>query len=279
MCLDGAWEILKDIANSNFVTALIGSAAGAWFGAWAAQRIAEKAKVREEIKTTLERVNIGISMAAEILDNLGGFKKQLVRPLKTSYDEAKARMSAPVKNPQDEVKMDFTYLPPKTLPTVALRDLVFSIVGLPSRPMSAVSGLVQVFDQLNLVIEYRNKLIAQYKDGELPSGATLKDLYFGLPYKNSLGVDTENHEYGETLNGIAAQLDDAISFCVYLSQDIHCYGNKIRDKEKKLFKNMPLTLREVDTSKLVELNLIPPTDNRWRQWLLSFKDASVSCKE
>lgn len=42
------WEALKLFANSNFGAALIaggiGSLAGAWGGAWAAQRIADRAR-------------------------------------------------------------------------------------------------------------------------------------------------------------------------------------------------------------------------------------------
>ena len=43
------WNFVKDFANSSFVTALIGSAAGAWAGAAIVQKIIEK----ERGKTTL----------------------------------------------------------------------------------------------------------------------------------------------------------------------------------------------------------------------------------
>ena len=45
------WDGAKAFLNSNFVTALLGAGAGAWAGAWAAQKIAERTKEAEGLRT------------------------------------------------------------------------------------------------------------------------------------------------------------------------------------------------------------------------------------
>ncbi|WP_339434386.1 hypothetical protein [Pseudomonas orientalis] len=75
------WENIKGFANSSFTTSL----AGAFAGAIAAQRIAEKGKFRDELAKEFQATNAVISLAIGMAAQAMALKKQHVRALKSDY--------------------------------------------------------------------------------------------------------------------------------------------------------------------------------------------------
>src|SRR5690349_16473622 len=80
------WESLKAFANSAFTTSLVGALAGAFAGARAAQVIAERSKLRDEISKQIRDTNAAMVVSFTIANSVLALKKQHVAELKTSYD-------------------------------------------------------------------------------------------------------------------------------------------------------------------------------------------------
>ena len=85
------WDNVKAFSNSKFVTAALGALAGAAGGAYAAQRIAERAKVREQLLQEARNSNAAIDLAHQICSTYLGLKEQHVRALKRTYDAESGR--------------------------------------------------------------------------------------------------------------------------------------------------------------------------------------------
>jgi hypothetical protein len=79
----------KNFLNSNFVTALIGSGAGAGVGAWVAQRIVARGKERDELLAEIRNTNAATVVALGICNTFLAIKKQHVKRLKETFDKQK----------------------------------------------------------------------------------------------------------------------------------------------------------------------------------------------
>lgn len=71
---------------------MVGALAGAYFGAWAAQRNAASSKLRDELLSEIRSANRGIFLGLSILNVALSMKRQLISPLKVSYDEDLERL-------------------------------------------------------------------------------------------------------------------------------------------------------------------------------------------
>lgn len=98
--LPSTWtSISTTISDSTFlnsafmislISAFIGSGAGAWFGAYAAQKIASGAKIREELLADIKNCNAAISLAvltcnlflSQKSQHVSKMKKNMMRNLK-----------------------------------------------------------------------------------------------------------------------------------------------------------------------------------------------------
>ena len=88
------WVDVKGFGESNFVSALFASMAGAFGVAWAAQRIAERAKLRDKLETEVKACNTAIELCAAIANKHIVLKKQHVLKLKTEYDRKREEILA-----------------------------------------------------------------------------------------------------------------------------------------------------------------------------------------
>lgn len=79
------WETAKSFGNSSFFTSFIGALAGAAGGAWAAQRIADKVKVRDQLLDEVRSCNIAIELAHGICSTFLNLKEQHVERLQEDY--------------------------------------------------------------------------------------------------------------------------------------------------------------------------------------------------
>ncbi|MGA8690272.1 MAG: hypothetical protein WB662_10285, partial [Methyloceanibacter sp.] len=95
------WDNVKTFLNSKFVSSGLGALAGAAGGAWAAQKIAERVKLRKRLLQEVRNSNAAIELAQGICSTYLNLKEQHVRRLKQAYDEQKAAVQALYQGLQD----------------------------------------------------------------------------------------------------------------------------------------------------------------------------------
>ena len=268
------WESIKAFANSAFTTSLVGALAGAFAGARAAQLIAERGKLRDETSKQIRDVNAAMVLSFTIVNDVLALKKQHVREMSSTYNseverykEYKAkRLTGQIQgNVPYELKLDLRTFPTGISPIAVLQEIVFSKTGATGRPLSLASSLSSSLANLNVAIARRNELIEDFKRDRLPQGANIVSMYLGLPYEGG----HVNQEYGDIVSGIASYTDDAIFFSHLLCQDLRAHGLKVVETHKKLFKDAPLRVNEIDFRKAEEGGLLPAKDD-YNTWFEAF---------
>jgi hypothetical protein len=267
-------EATKNFINSTFITSLIGALAGAYFGATAAQRIAERSKYREELLREMRNTNAAIALAFEVSDALLALKKQHVKSLKEIYDAKKADLIEFMRKrdageiSQDLVfdfKADLETLQPQVLPMDTLRAVVFERLSIVGRALNLVVTLNQTVESLAESLAKRNSLIESYKVEVAKDKQRLVPLYFGLPFEEGL----VNREYPDMISAIYSQTDAGIFFGSLLCKDLHEHGQQLSNAFKKKFKNDPHRIHEVDFGPAVADGLMPDEKN-YADWLTGF---------
>lgn len=75
-------DLTRGFSGASFITTLVGALSGAFFGAWAAQRIAKSNKVQDDIIKEIRSVNAAIMLGQFIFNCAVATKKQCSEPLK-----------------------------------------------------------------------------------------------------------------------------------------------------------------------------------------------------
>ena len=88
--LAALWQYARGLLNSNAFTAIAGSCAGAFAGAWAAQRIAARGKERDDFLAEIRNTSAATVVALSICNSFLSIKKQHVKRLKDTFDKQKA---------------------------------------------------------------------------------------------------------------------------------------------------------------------------------------------
>lgn len=269
---EGLWANIKAFANSAFTISL----AGAFGGAYAAQKIAEKAKVRDEVLKDIRSTNRALILALTITNLALALKNQYIQKLKTSYDADLEKYSTHVslvrnkiigvKKPL-ELSMDFTTLEKMSPPIEALQNIVLEKISTAGRALATVTALADGIANLNATLQRRNDLIASYKAKDLPYGARIEDLYLGLRY----GDGNVNNEYGNTLQGAYLYTDDVIFFGMKLCEDLLSHGHRVVTKNKKRLRGASSDLVEADFAAARDLGLIP-SDDQYTDWLSGLQE-------
>lgn len=244
--------------------------AGAFAGAWAAQRIAEKEKLRDQLLKEIRSINTAIMLAFGICNSLLSIKRQHVKALKENFD-AQAAALQDYKKKRDagliskEAEFHFLAdlqlltLPP--LPIDILQTVAFEKATLGGRPINLTTTLGQTIHNLSLSMAMRNKLIETFM-------ATKEEIkaeeYFGLPTKGQV-----NEMYPSLLRAIYQQTDDGIFFSHLLAQDLIEHGNKAVEQFNKSFKKGAPKVNKADFSKAEKLGLMPSAEN-YADWFTSF---------
>lgn len=274
ICNTDCWLEIKEFFNSVFFTAIAGSLAGAFAGAYGAQRIAEKAKYRDQLLKEMRGTNTAIMLAFGICNSLLSIKKQHIRSLKENFDVQKTaliehkhkRESGFISKDQEfHYNADFQTLSLPPLPVDILQTQVFEKLLLVGRPISLTTTLMQTVHSLSASLVMRNQQIEGYK---AKNGASVAE-YFGLPLAGQV-----NEIYPSLINAIYEQTDDGIFFSKLLCQDLIEHGNNIVDIFKKNFKKGAPTINKTDFSKAEKLGLMPNTD-KYVDWFKMFAESKT----
>jgi len=286
------WQSAKDFLNSTFFTAIAGSCAGAFAGAWGAQRIAARSKERDELLTEIRNTSAATVVALSICNTFLSIKKQHVRRLKDLFDKQKADYLERVQKyrlgqlhddaPPLFFDLQALALPLFELPLATLRHQLFETLSLYNRrPLMLVTSLSETAHGLSTSVENRNRLIASYLAARM-SPDDILPLYFGLPQGNTHVV---NQEYPALIDAIYRQTDDGIFYSKQLCDDLFAHNRGLAGRFKHRFgKDAPGTIDKPDFTTPESEGLIP-ADADYADWLTLFREAksptprrkSISC--
>lgn len=262
--------------DSNFVTSLIGSLAGAAGGAFAAQHLGDKSKKTEELIKEIRSVNVAISLAAGICETYIHFKTQLLLPVLKNFNAEKARLSdlnkiratEPHRRiPETHLVCDLRSFHPFTPPTDSLMSLAQEKITPKPRATIMISRLKEVVDQHNHTISERNKIIGRMQADQNSDDEDRKNFYFGLPLRNG----NLNTEYPDTLNALVELTDTLIFFSSQINDDLFKHGVELIKQYKNLGGEIPVKSTKIDFDNARKSGLIPSNEG-FKDWFEKFKD-------
>ncbi|KAF0165121.1 MAG: Uncharacterized protein FD157_1473 [Rhodocyclaceae bacterium] len=264
--LTAHWGEIKEFFNSVFFTAIAGSLAGAFAGAYGAQRIAERAKIRDQLLKEIRDTNTAMMVAFGICNSLITIKKQHLKALKENFETQKsALLEHQEKRKLGQISKDEIFhfradletlsLPP--LPGDILQGLVFERLSLTGRPLALTTTLGQTVHALSAFLEKRNELIESYK----AAGGVTPAQYFGLPIAGQI-----DQNYPAAISAICNQVDDGIFFSQLLCKDFAEHGNRIAVQFKDTFREDAPKINRTDFSPAKDLALMP-NDESYPDWL------------
>jgi hypothetical protein len=266
--LTAFWQTGTTFLNSNFFITIASSCAGAFFGAWGAQRIAARGKERDELLTEIRNTNATTMVAVGMCNSFLGIKRQTVKPLKDLYDVQKAAYDDHSQKFVADLRSFF--LPP--FPIEILREQMFEKLSLSGRPLLLINALSETVHGVNTSIDNRNKLIEHYKTSRI-SPDNLVSLYFGLPQASSHVI---NQEYPASIEQIYRHTDDGIFFSHMLSFDLFDHGKQLAQRFKQRFgKDAPAVLNKPD---FTDAAALMPEVGNYVDWFNVVKKAEPSAK-
>jgi hypothetical protein len=272
------WGNLKGFGNSAFVTSL----AGAFAGAYGAQKIALRSKIRDEVVKEIKETNSAIMLALTIT-NLGiALKRQHIQRMVKAYqaelkraDEHQERARNGKSDPETPfiLSTDLTTLQIISPPIKYLEEIVLGKLSTAGRFVAAAMALSDAVTNLNEALQKRNDLIENYKMNRIPKGTNIQQLYLGWTYDG----DSHNKDYGSTMSAIDLYLGDVIFFGKILYEELQQHGQKISTKNKKHLRGAPSTVMTVDFSEANDLGLIPDAE-QYKDWTSGFVEKAAPVK-
>jgi len=250
---------VRAVADSNFVTAVVGSLAGAFGGAWAAQRIAESSKLREELVKEIRNTNAAASMLYGIANAHLGLKQQFVKPMHDAYFDGLNRhtlferaIEAGTVPPQQrfDIKFDLQSLKPPYSPTEAIQQLMFNQISLTGAAPFVAQVLFSSIQSLNELLLDRNRLVEDWKSNR---PTDLLQAYLGLPQQSSV-----DNRYKSCMEGMYLQTDNVIAFSTMVADALFEHGKSQRVRLRKRFHIDGPLLHKFDFSRFEEF--LPPPE-------------------
>jgi hypothetical protein len=271
-------DVLKwlwGLLNSNFGMSAVGAFAGAWGGAYAAQRIADRAKVRDQLLHEVRSSNAAIDLAHQICSTYLGLKEQHVRALKETYDAQRAAVRAHYQGQEDGTipagtqlyigALDLRSLDKPPVRIDRLEDVVMEKLSVSGRPRPVLAILAQSIAALNETIDRWNKLIADFKArGEPRDDATMAYL-FGL--QRGHVIDTT---FVDAVQALYKQTDDCIFFSKLLSSDMTRHGDQMRRDFKRRFRGEVPRVQRVLWEQVERKGLFPP-EQEYATWISGYR--------
>jgi hypothetical protein len=276
------WQSLKDFLNSNFFTAIAGACAGAFAGAYGAQRIIARGREREELLSEIRNTNAATVVALGICNTFLAIKKQHVKRLKETFDTQRADYLARAHKyrmgelaPGDTVPallfdLQVLVLPPFDLPLDTLRHQIFEKISLSNRrALMLVTSLTETVHGLNTSINNRNRLIASYHTAGMSSDDLLP-LYFGLPQPRTHVI---NKTYPDLIDAIYKQTNDGIFYAKLICNDLFAQNGQLAGRFKKRFGRSALVSMDKPDFAVPEGEGLMPNEADYTDWLTLFKEA------
>ena len=271
---EGACKIINNICDvliivfsSNIFLVSISTLVAAFAGAYGAQYIAEKNRKKESLLSEVRNINSTIMIASTIGNTCLSVKKQIVKPLKETYDkQLKGLLIYEKKNNEKKIqdpgiRANLAFISHQSLPTELLEKQVFGNTSVNARALSLTIALIEAVQLLNSSINYRNELIKDFKNLPDVTPRLVNQWYFGRPNENG-NID---NSYKNSVQNIYSYLDDCIFFSMELCSDLIRYGNIL----KTAISDSDIVINTVDYEYADKLELLPD-EKRYDSWLSMF---------
>lgn len=214
---------LAEYLNSNFITAIVGSLAGAFFGAWGAQKIAENAKRKDELIEEIRNVNMALATSFYIWNMFLNLQSQFLKQMCDEYEERRQSWIQSNNNQDIPMGFDFRIVAPMDLPIALLQTQVFEKLSMKSRAHGAMLTLKESIVGLNIAFEHRTELIHKLRQFTESDKARIFHTYFGTKESNG--------HYDESFPDVMAALQNHIAggifFSAMLCKDLKKYGDEV----------------------------------------------------
>lgn len=269
--LNALWGSIVAFLNSSFISAFLSALAGAGFGVWGAQRLAERSARTKELLEALRQANAIVVLASTIANQALSVKKQHVKPLSDQYfkdrDAAEALQGnlasgAPAQSTTFQIQL--TKITPLTLPIETLKNLTFSAQLMPGRALALVSMVEQSITEQTHAINTQSELVDAFHKANLPSHILCFD-YFGLKRPNG----NTNAMYHDIMVAVSQYTNDVAFFSIELAEELQTHALRIRDKLLRIRREVPKA-NSVDFSGPRRSGLMPPRED-YESWLSGFR--------
>jgi len=260
------WPVLQPyLPVFALIVAVIIPLSASFFGAWTAQRIAERNRFRDDTVKEIRNTNAAISLAMSVCNTAMALKRQQVTVVKSDFDQAKASFVDHMhKRKIGQVQGNATYrflLPLKTLPPPkfaidSMRSVVLDRISVVGRPLHLAVELAEFAARLVGAMDARNAQIeAIKKNGGIDTDEAARRL-FGLPF------DDGQHDltFEQTLTAIVTTTDDMIFFAYLLCKDLQKHGHWLVEKYRKRVAGSVPHITDIDFSERISDGTIPPAE-------------------
>lgn len=215
-----AWPPIWAFLESNFITALAGSAAGAFGGAFAAQRIAERNASFEETLTYVRNSNSATTFAVGVANELTGLKRQFVVPLARDFTalvdrhEAHRVLAANAAMPPFHFNPDMKFIAAPATPINELGDILRATAGEDPVAWMIFQMLRSIIATLDNMLAQRNEVLEEMRT--LPPDRRLDAvaLYLGIPRADG----NTDGRHVEIMKELPRVVDDALGFSRVLAE-------------------------------------------------------------
>lgn len=273
------WGWVKFGAESTFIVSAIGSLAGAWGGAYAIQRLTERAERRERLRKEVNHTNVAIGEVYSVMEKFVGIKGQYLASMWRRYNEmreiareveaAKAEKRTPQAILPAPLPAELTYeIVWARINLARLERLVLEDLNLLGRAPAAASALAQSVENFDTLVKDRLRLIGLLKEKEAAQGVLKRpEILFmlGLPQDNG-GSDMT---FKSNLSGMVDMCDESIQYCRVLYKDLSTHGDRMRERYLRRFRGPIAAITKLDFSTIEARGLFPdPTP--FNSWETSF---------
>lgn len=228
---------LKEFGNSAFTTSLVGALAGAFFGARAAQKIAERGKQSDLLIAEFRSTNAALTTAFAICNKAMAFKRQHAGPVYEKFCRDRETLEAYERRAASgeglgerfEFQADLRSLPAVVMPVQAIETLVFDKLSSVGRPLVLVNEFSTQLTALNSTIDTRAQLIVELGEVMSKSSSEFASRYFGIS-----SAHVHDTRYPDTLKALVEIANYLIFFSELLCIDLAEHGETLKKRARKL---------------------------------------------
>lgn len=260
--------VVWGFANTTFFAATFGAMAGAYFGAWAAQRIARSNQQSEQFLDQIRATNTAISLSYGVFNRFLSFKDQIIRPIVKDFenvaklhDEYKVRRELG-EDARFEGEASMLHIKIPSVPTEYISEIVFGKITAPTRTVVMLSEMAEALADMHRMVEMRDSIILKYEQNQYLTDQQRMELYLGLVDEHGNSDD----RFPNAIYGISDLTDHCIYYSYSICEDLRKYGVELA---KQVGKKAPSIVQIILSEELVERNLMPDME-QYQGWNDSF---------
>lgn len=239
-CFENSWMYsVSTFFESNFVTSLIGAAAGALAGAVGAHLISKSQKNKDLLIEELRNTNSAIIVCADVMEICINLKINHIKPMVMKYKSHKCDLDKHLEESKDNPSLVLdinAILNIINFPSIELsifRKLIFEKISLDGKTLSIAFKLLRTLNLLELFMDKRNNII---NTNDKKSKEAILSWYFGIQDKNG---HTNNH-FRDHVYGMEKYVDDSIILVRFLIGELEKHSKIL---SRRYGKNSPVTPR------------------------------------